>query len=78
MPDERARRWLWEGMFPEEAERAEELDFGFLASQFEITGGQIRNSVLAAAFLAAFAGAPIGMDHLRRALQHTIRVRSGK
>jgi ATP-dependent 26S proteasome regulatory subunit len=35
---------------------AEDVDFGFLASQFTLSGGDIRNVVLDAAFHAARSG----------------------
>lgn len=52
-PDEALREKIWENHFPEEAPRAEGIDFKFLARQFKLTGGNIKNIVLAAAFLAA-------------------------
>jgi len=70
VPGEEERLWIWEGMFPAEAERAEELNLAALARRHEVTGGEIRDAVLAAAFLAAAADQPIGMDHLERALRH--------
>ena len=38
----------------------------FLAGQFKLSGGSIRNGSLAAAFLAAEDGGSIGMRHLVR------------
>jgi hypothetical protein len=52
-PDETFREKIWRAHFPVEAPRAEEIDFPFLARQFKLTGGEIKNVVLAAAFLAA-------------------------
>jgi hypothetical protein len=46
---------------------AEDVDFDFLARQFKIAGGNIRNIVLAAAFLAANEGDALGMRHMIRA-----------
>ena len=43
------------------------MDFGFLARQFELSGGNIRNVVMAAAFLAAEEQQPISMKHLVQA-----------
>ena len=39
-------------------------DLGFLARQFELSGGNIRNVALAAAFLAAEDSGEIRMEHL--------------
>jgi hypothetical protein len=55
-------------MIPEKAPRDADIDFGFLARQFELSGGEIRNVVLDAAFRAARDGAPISFRHLLRAV----------
>jgi winged helix domain-containing protein/ATPase family protein associated with various cellular activities (AAA) len=64
-PDTAHRLRIWKGVFPPQAE-LKGIDFGWL-SRFEIPGGHIRNIALAAAFLAASEGAPIGMLHVMRA-----------
>ncbi len=54
-------------MFPEEAPLDSGLDFDFMAKQFKITGGNIKNIALGAAFLAAGDGGNIRMEHIIRA-----------
>lgn len=49
-PDREAREAIWRGVFPEETPVGE-LDYDFLAS-FELTGGDVKNAALTAAFLA--------------------------
>jgi len=66
-PEIADREAIWRGMFPAAAPRDENIDFGFLARQFELSGGNIRNAVLAAAYLAAAESRPIAMDHLIQA-----------
>ena len=61
MPEEEERRAIWELSFPKEAP-VKKVDFDFLAAQFKITGGSIRNASLNAAFLAAEAGTDITME----------------
>jgi SpoVK/Ycf46/Vps4 family AAA+-type ATPase len=62
--DERLR--LWKQMLSVEA-AYDKLDLDELASEFEdLTGANIRNAVLAAAFLAAGEDKPIGQEHLVR------------
>jgi hypothetical protein len=51
-------------MFPATAPTAPDLDFAFLARQFPLTGGDIRNIVRAAAFDAVGLGEPVGMRHI--------------
>jgi ATP-dependent 26S proteasome regulatory subunit len=59
------RREIWRRVFPKAA-AVHNLDFNALA-RLEITGGNIRNIAINAAFLAAGESAAIGMDHAMRA-----------
>lgn len=72
MPGEPDRLRIWQGMFPTEAAREANLDLCPLARHFEISGGEIRNVVLAAAFFAAAGNSAIGMSHLKRALRREL------
>jgi len=65
-PDADLRERIWKGMIPGNAPLAEDVNFGFLARQFELSGGNIRNVALAAAFLAAESGGKICMEHFIR------------
>lgn len=67
-PDAGERERLWRGMFPQTAPLDDDVDFAFLARQFELAGGDIRNVALDAAFLAACTRQAIGMRHLVQAL----------
>jgi SpoVK/Ycf46/Vps4 family AAA+-type ATPase len=66
-PEEEYRRRIWEVTFPREAPRSEAVDLDFMARQFKVAGGNIRNIILSAAFLAAGDGQVISMEHLIRA-----------
>jgi ATPase family associated with various cellular activities (AAA)/Winged helix domain, variant len=68
LPDELHRKKLWRGMFPPEVPLGDDVDFDFLAKQFDLAGGDIRNVALDAAFLAAQDGRCITMKQLVRAL----------
>jgi AAA+ superfamily predicted ATPase len=68
VPDVREREQLWRGMFPAAAPLLDDIDFGFLARQFALSGGNIRNVALDAAFLAAQAQAEIDMQRIIHAL----------
>ncbi len=63
LPDDTYRRRIWESLFPKEAPKSD-IDFDFLAKQFKITGGNIKNIVLNAAFLAASNSGVINMEHI--------------
>ena len=72
LPGEPDRYRIWQGMFPAEAERDPDLDLRPFARHFEISGGEIRNVVLAAAFFAAAENRPIGTSQLKRALRREL------
>jgi hypothetical protein len=76
-PDEAQRLRLWRGMFPPQAPLAGDADLPFLARQFALTGGDIRNIALDAAFIAAGDGGLIEMQHLVRAMARQL-VKQGK
>ncbi|HEY0602268.1 MAG TPA: ATP-binding protein [Herpetosiphonaceae bacterium] len=64
-PDAAQRAEIWRRIFPP-ATPTEQLDIAKLA-RLNITGGNIRNIALNAAFLAADAAEPVRMKHLLRA-----------
>ncbi|WP_217913360.1 ATP-binding protein [Miltoncostaea marina] len=61
-PEDRLR--IWRLVLPDEAPVGDDVDLGFLATRFKLSGGGIRNASLAAAFLAADDGRVITMRHL--------------
>jgi SpoVK/Ycf46/Vps4 family AAA+-type ATPase len=77
MPTEPDRERIWRGMFPKEAALDLDVDFTRLAKDFEVSGGEIKNAALAAAYLAADEGVWIGMAHLTRAIRREI-VKAGR
>ncbi len=72
-PDGDSRRRIWSGMWPPQTPLAEDVDLDRLARQFKLSGGNIKNIVLAAAFLAAEERGPVSMRHLLRAVQREYR-----
>jgi hypothetical protein len=63
-PDAPLRERLWRTILPPEAPRAADLDFGFLARQFDLAGGDIKTVALDAAFVAAGEHRPVAMADL--------------
>ena len=63
-PDESSRLRIWQDLLPAQAPRNADINFPFLAGQFKLAGGNIKNIVLNAAFLAAARHEPIGMRHI--------------
>ena len=72
-PDEEHRLKIWKALFPTSVPHAPDLDFQFLAHNLKLAGGNIRNIIVGAAYLAAADGRVILMEHLlhsaRRELQ---------
>jgi hypothetical protein len=66
-PDEAARAEIWDRELPGHLP-TEPLDYAALA-RVPLAGGHIHNVALNAAFIAAAAGKPISMAHLRHAAQ---------
>ncbi|MBN1399976.1 MAG: ATP-binding protein [Anaerolineae bacterium] len=65
-PEEAERLEIWHRTFPAQAPRAQDIDLPFLARKLKIAGGNIRNIILTAAFVAAEEHEPIAMRHLVR------------
>ncbi|MCS6937893.1 MAG: ATP-binding protein [Roseiflexus sp.] len=68
-PEEGDRLRIWRKVFPADAPLERDVNLEFLARQFKLAGGNIRNAALLAAFLAAEDGAAIGMEHILRAVR---------
>jgi SpoVK/Ycf46/Vps4 family AAA+-type ATPase len=66
-PNERDRRRIWQGVWPEATPRSSELDLNWMARQFDLAGGSIRNIAVGAAFLAAENSGTVKMFHLLHA-----------
>ncbi|MFN0096627.1 MAG: ATP-binding protein [Dehalococcoidia bacterium] len=67
MPEEPERLRILQGCLPDAVPLGGDLDLPFVARQFKISGGNLRNIVLSAAFLAATDRGALGMSHLMRA-----------
>lgn len=68
-PNQQQRHQIWGKIWPDTTPRSPDLDLDFLARRFEITGANIRNIALAAAFLAADDGSTLSMVHLIQAIR---------
>jgi hypothetical protein len=77
-PDRAMRLEIWRRLWPDPQRLAPDADLEFMADQFNIPGGLIRNIALKAAFLGAQDDGPITLRHLlwaaRRELQKMGRV----
>ena len=63
LPDEKLREKIWRNIFPKHTPVSDDIDYGFL-SKLKITGGNIKNVALNAAFLAASNSGVVNMEHI--------------
>jgi hypothetical protein len=72
-PEEAYRLRIWQTLFPPGVPREADVDFDLLARRFRLSGGNIRNIIVSAAYLAAADGRAVTMAHVlhgtRRELQ---------
>ena len=66
-PNADSRLRIWKGIWPSEISLKDDVDLEYLASQFKLRGGNIKNVAVAAAFHAASDGGCVSMAHLLRA-----------
>lgn len=69
VPKKEDRLRIWQKVWPEALPLAADVDLEYLATNFELSGGNIKNVALNTAFLAAEEGDAVGMKHLVQALQ---------
>ena len=63
-PDDESRRRIWAGIWPAATPVDRGVDAAYLAKQFKLSGGNIKNIALAAAVLAAADGGVVRMAHV--------------
>jgi len=68
MPSFEERHRLWLNNLPREDWFEPDLEIEFIAKQFHLSGGSIRNTAVAAAHLAAADSQPISNHHLAKAI----------
>jgi AAA+ superfamily predicted ATPase len=66
-PNVEAREQIWRQCLPEESHDLDDADFRQLARRIDLTGGQIRQITLRAAFIAAAADSLITLEHIAQA-----------
>ncbi len=63
-PNERYRLGIWRNIFPEAMPKSDDIDFEFLAGKFKLSGGNIKNVAVHAAFKAAEKSKKVNMKHV--------------
>lgn len=68
LPRPEERYLLWKKITQGEVPLSDNIDFNFLAENFDMTGGHIKNCILSAAYQAAELNKPVDMELLVRAI----------
>jgi SpoVK/Ycf46/Vps4 family AAA+-type ATPase len=63
-PDEPDRLRIWKALFPPDLPRDTNIDLPLLARRFKLPGGNIRNIIVNAAYLASADGGLVSMNHI--------------
>jgi hypothetical protein len=72
LPVAAERRRIWAGLLPDECDRDGDVDLDGLADAVELSGGEIKNCMLAAAYLAASEQSGITMANLLDAVRREL------
>lgn len=78
-PDAPTRELLWRNTIPKDTPLGDDVDIAFLAEKFEFAGGNIKNCILNAAFLAASEDekGKVHMRHYLKAIRYEY-IKTGK
>lgn len=60
---------IWQGIWPAATPLAADVDLAWLAQRFKLSGGNIKNVALAAAYLAANDASSVTLDHILQAIR---------
>jgi len=71
-PDFNSRKLIWQNIFPKEAPLDKNIDFNYLSSQFELSGGSIKNIAVNSAFIAAKNNTKINMSNILKSVKYEL------
>lgn len=78
VPKADLREMMWRKMIPEQLPVSDDLDYVFLANQFQLTGSMIKNALIYGSFLAAESPCQVlTMEKVLRGIAHELE-KSGK
>ncbi|KNY25341.1 ATP-binding protein [Pseudobacteroides cellulosolvens] len=71
-PDAAYREKIWRSIFPKETPLQEGIEFSLISKKFEVSGGNIKNIAISAAFIAAEKNEPVGTCHIIKAARNEL------
>jgi SpoVK/Ycf46/Vps4 family AAA+-type ATPase len=72
-PKELDRLRIWQTLFPPDVPRDPTLNLELMAERFDLAGGNIRNIIVTATYLAAANGQVVNMDHMLHATRRELQ-----
>ena len=66
--DEQTRKELWHSLIPKKTPLDDGIDLDFFAKQFELSGSQIKEILLNAAYIAVSDNKPLGNEQIKEAI----------
>ena len=72
-PKEPDRLRIWQTLFPPDVPRDPELNLPLMAERFDLAGGNIRNIIVTATYLAASNGQVVSMEHMLHATRRELQ-----
>jgi ATP-dependent 26S proteasome regulatory subunit len=72
-PEAAERQRIWQTLLPAGVPHENKLDFAPLAENYRLAGGNIRNILVSAAYLATADGGCVTMDHLRQGARRELQ-----
>ena len=72
-PDEEYRLRIWKVLMPPDLPIVPDLDLPLMAKRFKLSGGNIRNIIVSAAYVAAADGGVVNMTHLLHGAKREIQ-----
>jgi ATP-dependent 26S proteasome regulatory subunit len=72
-PDEKDRLRIWQTLMPDTVPQAGNLELEEFAQRFKMAGGNIRNVIVSAAYLAAADGGVLTKDHLHHGVRRELQ-----
>ena len=73
LPDFDLRLKIWKKMFPKKTPISDDVNFEYLAKNFEIAGGSIKNIVLTSSFMAASESDKVEMKHIIKSIEYELK-----
>ena len=67
-PDESTRKELWHSLIPDKTPLDDGIDLDFFAKEFELSGSQIKEILLNAAYIAVSDNKPLGNEQIKEAI----------